>query len=198
MTLARAWTRQLYGAGSVALLAPVTIIAALVVLALSGGFGGLGALGQLLSGPAVPVASSAVIGGRSAPVTAAPPLPIVPASPVARHVTARPAPRLAPSAGSRAPASRARAHHAGRGQLVSTGHGSPAPSPVHRQPAPPAPPVSPPPTAPAPGPVASIVNQVVAVGVSVTNTLPAPLAGLGTGVLESLGQTLDGLLAPQP
>jgi hypothetical protein len=198
MTLARAWTRQLYGAGSVALLAPVTIIAALVVLALSGGFGGLSALGQLLSGPAVPLASSAVIGGRPAPVTAAAPLPVVPASTVARHVGPRAGPRLAAAAHRTGTPSRARAHRPGRGQLVSTGHGSPAPPPVHRQPAPPAPPVSPPPAAPAPGPVASIVNQAVAVGVSVTNTLPAPLAGLGTGVLESLGQTLDGLLDPHP
>jgi len=54
MSLARAWTRQLYGASGAAVLAPATIIAAVAVLAVGGGFPGLGPLGQLFAVPAVP------------------------------------------------------------------------------------------------------------------------------------------------
>jgi hypothetical protein len=39
---------------------------------------------------------------------------------------------------------------------------------------------------------------VVAVGVAVTSKLPGSLGAIGTGALQSLGQTLDTLLAPQP
>jgi hypothetical protein len=39
---------------------------------------------------------------------------------------------------------------------------------------------------------------VVAIGVSVTSKLPGPLGAIGTGALQSLGQTLNTLLAPQP
>jgi hypothetical protein len=44
--------------------------------------------------------------------------------------------------------------------------------------------------------VGAIVNQVVGLGVSVTSTLPAPVAAIGTGALQAVGQTLNTLLAP--
>src|SRR5437764_2564422 len=59
MSLARAWRRQLYGASGAALLVPGAMLAALAVLALSGGFARLGALGQVLSGPGLPAAAGA-------------------------------------------------------------------------------------------------------------------------------------------
>ena len=51
MSLARAWRRQLYGASSAALIVPSAMLAALVVLALGGGFNQVGVLGQIFAGP---------------------------------------------------------------------------------------------------------------------------------------------------
>ncbi|HWF24000.1 MAG TPA: hypothetical protein VG275_01030 [Solirubrobacteraceae bacterium] len=203
MTLARAWTRQLYGAWGVALLAPVTMIAALVVLALGGGFGGLGALAQLVSGPAVPAGStvgSTVAGGSAKHRTAPLVLPVVPTAPAAAPAATRvaatgPAPAVRPSGGG-TPA------RGGSGQRVSSGGGHGAPPPTATPPPTPTPTPGPTPTpTPAPSPVAplpALVNGVVAVGVSVTSKLPGALGTLGTGILQSLGQTLDQILTPPP
>jgi hypothetical protein len=206
MTLARAWTRQLYGASGVALLAPLTMIAALAVLALSGGFGGLSALGQLVSGPAVPVASTpsgAGVPSRTAPLQ----LAVVPTGKAAAgapgHAPTRVATR-APSATGTGTGRGTGAAPAPSGQRVaSTGSGVTAKPPVATPPSA----TSPTPTQPAPtvstpappaatGPLPALVNQVVAVGVSVTSQLPAPVAAIGTGALESLAQLLNTLLAP--
>ncbi len=59
MSLARAWTRLLFGASGAALLVPGTIACALMVLALAGGFARLGSIGQALSGPATPASLQA-------------------------------------------------------------------------------------------------------------------------------------------
>jgi hypothetical protein len=186
--------RQLSGASGMALLAPVTMIGALAVLALGGSFGGLGALGQLVSGPAVPPGSAAA-GGRT-PHLSSPALPVVPAG----RRGARTAARIPTRAVARAPV-HARSHlsHArgGRQLLAPSGHGTTgAPPKLPPPPSSPAPPVSAPTPPPATGPVVSLVNQVVALGVSVTSQLPAPLSALGTGLLDSVGQTVDGLLTP--
>jgi hypothetical protein len=181
----------------VALLAPVTMIGVLVVLALGGGFGGLGALGQLVSGPAVPAGTN-VPGGRAGSGSSTQVLPVVPASTAAALVGTRAPTRVAvtsPGVG-RAGGSAGGSSHAGSGgQRVSPAPGHGATPPVSAPaPTPPGPPVSTP--SPAPGPVPALVNQVVAVGVSVTSKLPAPLAAIGTGALESVGQALNSLLAP--
>jgi hypothetical protein len=173
------------------------MIAALIVLALGGGFGGLSALGQLVSGPAVPVSATAGATGpgtrashRTAPLV----LPVVPAAPA----TARAPTRLAatsPRPGVRPGASGSSA--GGRTiQRLAPGGRSAAP-PVTPPPARTTQP--PPPPTPTPAPVAplpALVNQVVAVGVAVTSKLPDPVGALGTGVLQTLGQTLDTLLTP--
>jgi hypothetical protein len=76
MGLARAWTRQLYGASSLALLVPGTLILALAVLAFAGGFAQLGAFGQAFSGPPVPAAVKlASVHGLRTPIL--PVLPVV-------------------------------------------------------------------------------------------------------------------------
>ena len=54
MGLVRAWRRQIYGASLVAILIPATIIAALFVATGGGPLHGLGTLGQVFSGPAIP------------------------------------------------------------------------------------------------------------------------------------------------
>ncbi len=69
VTLARSWTRQLFGASGAALLVPGAIAGALVVLAFAGGFGRLSSLGQALSGPTLPAATpvgATLGGGKSA------------------------------------------------------------------------------------------------------------------------------------
>ncbi|MEA2196597.1 MAG: hypothetical protein QOJ25_648 [Solirubrobacteraceae bacterium] len=202
MTLARAWTHQLYGAWGVALLAPVTMIAALVVLAIGGGFGGLGALGQLVSGPAVPVGSSAA-GGASIGQAKHRTTPLVLAVVPAPSATARTrAPATSP-AGAVRPGAGGSPGGGGTVQRVTPrgGHGAPGPTriaPPGKLPTPtptPAPTPSPTPAPPV-APLPALVNQVVAVGESVTSKLPGPVGALGSGVLQSLGQTLDQLLTP--
>ena len=54
MGLVRAWRRQIYGASLVAILIPAAIIAVLFAATGSGPLNGLGTLGQVFSGPAVP------------------------------------------------------------------------------------------------------------------------------------------------
>jgi hypothetical protein len=172
------------------------VIVALAVVALSGGFGGFGALGQLISGPAVPV-GSLLSGGRAAPRTAPVLLPVVPASTATGRAPTRVAATI-PGAARTARPRPGRGAHAGGGgaERVGSGHGATPPVATPPSPSPqPAPPPGPPP--PSPGPVPALVDQVVAVGVSVTSKLPAPLAAIGSGALESLGQTLNTLLAPQ-
>src|ERR1700727_963599 len=54
MGLVRAWRRQIYGASLVAILIPAAIIAVLFVATGGGPLHGLGTLGQVFSGPAIP------------------------------------------------------------------------------------------------------------------------------------------------
>jgi hypothetical protein len=198
MSLARDWTRQLYGAWGAALLAPVTMIAALAVLAFGGGFGGLSALGQLFTGPGVPV-SSQLPGGPAVPQTAASLLPVVPtggATGRAPTLLASSAPAGSRGAGS--PGAGSRGSHGGGQHVGSGGRGTPAPvaTPPPTQTQPPAPvstPTAPPTSAP---PAATLVNKVLAVGEAVTSKLPGPVGALGTGALQSLGETLSKLLPP--
>jgi len=200
MSLARDWARQLCGAWGAALLAPATMIAALAVLALGGGFGGLGALGQLVSGPAVPVGSPAPArvslraGSSLLPVVpAAAPTPRAPAlatSPVVTHVSG------SGNGGSGNGGSHGGGGGGGAQGIGTTGQGvaPPAPPPPARTPTQPTAPVTTPTQPPASGPVTGLVNNALAAGEAVTSQLPAPVAAVGTGVLQSIGQTLNRLL----
>src|SRR5947209_2013339 len=80
MTLARAWRRQLYGASSAALIVPCALLGAVLVLALGGGFGRLGVLGQIFAGPPAPSIGGAVPSGSRGGALA----PSLPAMPVAK------------------------------------------------------------------------------------------------------------------
>lgn len=208
MSLARAWTRQLYEAWGVALMGPAAVIAALIVLALGGGFGGLGALGQLVSGPAVPAGSVLAGGGPGGAAgrhAASGVLPVVPAAALARPRLARPrtsaAGTSAPVRGHRARGS-STAAGAGKQHVIARGHAYGEPPPrLPSRPAPPKPTPAPTPTpTPAPtstAPLPALVNQVLGGVESITSKIPGPLGQLGTGTLQGLGQTLDGILTPQ-
>src|ERR1700680_78675 len=54
VSLARAWRQKLFGASGVALMVPGAVAGAFAVLALAGGFGRIGDLGQAFSGPSIP------------------------------------------------------------------------------------------------------------------------------------------------
>src|SRR5436305_5925955 len=59
MALVRVWRRQLMGGMSAAVIVPAALLASLVAPAFAGGFGGLTALGQALSGPSAPAPPAA-------------------------------------------------------------------------------------------------------------------------------------------
>jgi hypothetical protein len=74
MDLVGSWLRRAMYASLAALIIPVAVLIALIITLDGGGIGGLGSIGQLFSGPALP---GSTLTAR-APQHAAPPLPIVP------------------------------------------------------------------------------------------------------------------------
>jgi hypothetical protein len=187
MTLARAWTRQLYTASAAALLVPGTIAGALVLLAFAGGFGQLGALGQALSGPAVPSAlRSAVIRSSSGP------------SPVLARILANAVPTATTAAVSHGASTSVAAPRGsvggvsvqlggGVGSATQSQQSNPGGASVHTQ-------------SPGPGggssPTQTPVNQVVSNGQAVANQVPGPVGSLASQTLQSIGGTLNRLVPP--
>jgi len=90
VTLARMWRRQLLAASSAALIVPSAMLAALLVLALSGGFSQLGVLGQIFAGPPAPSAGSVALAGAAAGAGARSGGGALPVIPVAHFVAGRP------------------------------------------------------------------------------------------------------------
>jgi hypothetical protein len=205
MTLARAWRRQLYGASSVALIVPSAMLAALVVLALGGGFSQVGVLGQIFAGPPAPGASDATAGGHAGVAVRA--LPAIPAVAVAAS---------RPGTGRRA----------GAGRRTGGGHRSGAPAPLGgpRQtggaltpvrgtapivgaaprPSAPAPtgtaptgsaPTQPPPQ-PGPSRQPTGVDRIVQTITPVTQALPAPAGPVATQAVQSAAGAADSVLPP--
>jgi hypothetical protein len=175
------------------LLVPAALVAALLVLGLAGGFGTLGSLGQAFAGPSVPV--SARIAGvpvaahraRALPVVAAPTLiasrtPVVagggsavttPNTPASQGIGSS-GPGRGTTAGT--PAGKGPGNGTGSGGGRGGGgsgtggsgggtHGS-----------------------------SSLVDNVVNLGTSLTKTIPGPVGGLATQLLQSLAKTVDGVL----
>jgi hypothetical protein len=58
MSLGRVWMEDLLRASATALLLPGAVLASIVALALSGGFGALGSIGQAFGGPSLPAFAS--------------------------------------------------------------------------------------------------------------------------------------------
>jgi hypothetical protein len=185
MDLVGAWLRQLLKAGTAAALVPAAMIAALVVVLIgAGGFGGLDALGQLVSGPQVTPAERLAFTDRSEGADVAPVAPADAQSP--QRPTAPSA--SAPPRGRRAPAT----------------------SPLRRAPAidpqdppkvrPPPPPVLPPP-APPPPPVVTARPPTLKERTRVLEEkLKETVGAVGTAVQEivdNLGKTLGRIVNPR-
>jgi hypothetical protein len=178
------------------------MLAAVVVLALGGGFRQVGVLGQIFAGPPAPgVSGGAVAGAGAGSRSAARSLPVIPAAAVAparggagtRVVGVRHG--LVPVS-SRGPSQTGGALGAG-GAAPIEGAGTISPvrtapvgsAPSQSQPSPqPGPSPSP---KPQPTPVDRIVNAVT----PVTQRLPAPVGPAATHAVESAGSAADGVLA---
>lgn len=200
MSLARAWRRQLYGASSVALIVPSAMLAALVVLALGGGFGQVGVLGQIFAGPPAPsvtggAAAGAGAGGvaRSLPAIPAAALVAGPSLPAPRHV------RTAPGRGSArvVPVSSrgtggAIAPVGGVAPIVS----GPGRTPVPSRPAPTGSTPSAPSPQPGPSPQPTPVDRIVNTITPATEQLPAPAGPAVTQAVQAVGSAADGVLPP--
>jgi hypothetical protein len=197
------WRRQLCAASSAALIVPSAMIAALVALALGGGFSQLGVLGQVFSGPPVPSAGVLAETGPAARTTAG----SIPTIPAAQAVTMRTVSGAAGSGarGRVAPAApRAGVSPIGLGSTggtIAPGGGTtrpisqaPAPGPAQPRPAPVSSSPSPSP-APAPAPHPTPVDTVVKTVTSVTSQVPAPVGPAVTQAVQSAGSAADGLLA---
>ena len=197
MSLARAWRRQLYGASTVALIVPSAMLAALIVLALGGGFGRLGVLGQVFAGPPAPSAAgagasgvgpaAALVAGRSRPVTrsggAAPGrggARVIPVSSGGTGGAVAPVGGVAPilSGPGRTPVP-SRPAPTGSGSGSGSGSGPSQPTPR-----------------PGPSPRPTVVDQVVKVLTPVTEQVPAPAGPAVTQAVQSAGAAADGLLPP--
>ena len=191
VSLARAWTRQLYGASGAVLLVPGALVAALLVLGLAGGFGGLGALAQTFAGPSVPAAARIATARTAAHRTRALPVAVAvapAATPGSGLANGGPAPGAATS---RIPAGqgigstglghgRASAPRggiwpgSGAGQVGYGGSG-PGGSGSGTQ-------------------SSTLLDNVVNLGTSITKQLPGPVGGLTTQLLQSLAKTVDGIV----
>ena len=178
MILVRAWRRQLLGGLGVAAVVPATLLAALAVLALAGGFAGLGALGQAFSGPSVSAGQAAAGPGAH---------PARPISTVVLAALTSPVPSALGTASSQA----------GNGRGSAGGPRSPAAPPRRggggvpppsRQPTASAQPPAP---SPAPSPHGTLTDQLVGIGTSATSQLPAPAGPVATDTLKSAGTTVD-------
>ena len=203
MSLARAWRRQLYGASSAALIVPSAMLGALLVLALGGGFGQVGVLGQIFAGPPAPnVGAAAALGGRGgAGATSMPAIPIAAVRagsprPRTRHAgtgtaSGRGGAAVVPVS-SRGPAQTGGAI-GGAAPVVSRPVGvvnKPVPAPTAPAPTgstPPGPTSSP---KPQPTPVDQIVNTIT----PVTSQVPAPAGPAVTQAVQAAGSAADSVL----
>jgi hypothetical protein len=183
----RAWRRELFGGVSAALIVPGTLLAALAVLALGGGFARLGSLGQAFSGPPLPVAApTAATGTRSGPSVSTAALAALAAG---ARSSAGPGTAIAP--GNRAARFGGGSHATRRSEVPGAGGSSGLPRARGS-----APPNRPPPSPP---PHPTLIDQVVSTGSSVTGQLPGPAAAAATQALQSAGATLDGVVpVPAP
>lgn len=198
MSLQRAWRRQLAAAGAAAALVPAAAAAALAVLALAGGFTGLDALRQVFAGPPSPAAGIALRAPSSQRTPGAVLARLPPAAALAPSATAI-APGAAVGSGSTgAPrlTGPAAGGVGGRNQGSRSGSGRAGGSPAAGGvPQPPGVGAAPPPTAPAPHP--TLIDPVISAASSLTSQVPGPAGNLATATLQSVGATVDGVLAPQ-
>jgi hypothetical protein len=192
MTLVRVWRRQLMGGMSAAVVVPAALVVSLAALGLAGGFGGLTALGQALSGPSAPAQPLVTAHGRAVgavPAALATALSAPPAGP-ATSSSIQPAtagggpisgsPGSGPSGTPRGGTTGSGPGPAGRPQPPASGGsggsggGSPAPKP-------------------GPQPQPTLEDRVVSAGTSVTSQVPGPAGEAATKALQTAGSTLDSI-----
>jgi hypothetical protein len=183
VSLVRAWRRQISGASGAALIVPIAVFGSMVLLALAGGFGALGGLGQAIAGPASPGGAPGAKALATADVRGVPAsvLPVVARAGAATLVASVTLPG-GPQRSSRG--------NSGSAQRPSDGNGNTGavtpPTPTSSQPpSPGGPPVGQPSAPP------TLTDGVVALGMAITSKVPGPLGQLATGALKSVGQTLD-------
>lgn len=214
MSLARVWRRQLFGASSAALIVPAAMFAALVVLALGGGFSQVGVLGQIFAGPSAPSLGGAPAGehGPAPARLTAGALPVIPAGaglrtgPGSRRSGASGAVRGGGTPSSPGAPSRTGGALGGGAPITGGGAGGPvprpsppsAPSPGPGGSAPPAPsspgPPGPPKPQPKPGPTP--FDQIVGAVTPVTQQVPAPAGPAATQAVQAADRAANGLLPP--
>jgi hypothetical protein len=188
MDLVGAWLRQLLKAGTAATLVPAAMIAALVVVLVgAGGFGGLSAIGQVLTGPQVSRAEqlAARDGGGGGDVA-----PLAPADAPAR--SAPDVPRASGRSGARLPAREAQRPRRPAVEPSDPPTVRVPPAPVLTAPAPP-----PPPAAAAPTRRPTLKQRVQALGSKLKETVE----DVGTTVREvvtALGETVERIIDPPP
>jgi hypothetical protein len=181
MALVLAWRRRLFGGVATAAFAPAVLVIALLVVAFTGGFAGLGALTQAFAGPTAPSQPAAVVAANkplpatvlnalaaAAATSAVAPVRPVHAAAPARHHVASIRPTTRPVEARPHPPS----HHG------TPGGGGKRPQPPPRKP--------------------TAVDRIVSVATSVTSKLPPPVGPTATQALQSLGSTVDKILPPVP
>jgi len=206
MSLARAWRRQLYGASTVALIVPSAMLAALIVLALGGGFGQVGVLGQIFAGPPAP---SGVGGGASGlgPAAVGRSLPAIPAAALVARAS-RPAARSVGTAPARGRTPVVPVSSRGTGgaiapvAVVAPVVSAPGRTPVPSRPAPAGSGSgsgsSPPSPQPGPSPHPTVVDQVIKVVTPVAQQLPPPAGGAVSQAMQGIGSAADSVLPKVP
>jgi len=186
MDLVGAWLRQLLKAGTAATLVPAAMVAALVVVLVgAGGFGGLPAIGQLLTGPQVSPAEQLAArdgtGGRDV-------APLAPAD--ARARSAPDVPRASRRSDARRPPREAQRPRRPAVEPRDPPIVRAPPAPVLTAPAPP-----PQPAAPARRP--TLKQRVQTLGSKLKETVE----DVGTTVREivtALGETVERIIDPPP
>ena len=201
MSLARAWRRQLYGASSAALIVPSAMLAALIVLALGGGFSQVGVLGQIFAGPSAPAGSGGTAAGGSTGV-ASHALPAIPSAAVVARTRgegrtgAAPGPGRVVRGGVNTVALRSPSQTGGA--IAPVGGIAPivsaAPRPAPPAPAPAGSGSSQPPSKPGPSPKPTVVDRIVKTLTPITRAVPAPVGPAATQAVQAAGSAADGLL----
>jgi hypothetical protein len=194
MRLSRLWLRTALGASALGLVVPVALVLSVGVVSVGGGLGGVGALGQLVAGPAVPSGTGTGL-ARRALVDDQPDFP-------APERTGDPAPGNGPvvtpgdTGDDRARTPRRRTTPERRRTREPDAPARRRP-PTRRPPpssAPSEPPSTPPPTTPPErGPVRRVGD---AVKENVTNNLPGSLDETGGQVIDTLVETAETVLPP--
>jgi hypothetical protein len=203
MTLARAWRRQLYGASSAALIVPSAMLGALLVLALGGGFGQVGVLGQIFAGPPAPSVGGEVASGGGGRAAA----PLLPAIAVAALGAGSPHPRTGHAGtgsggggtGVVPVSSHGPAQTGGAvgGAAPIAGGGGRAPAPVASRPTPAGPPSTQPSSpSPQPQPRPTPVDRIVGAVTPVAEQVPAPAGPAVIQAVEAAGSAADSVVPP--